>query len=153
MEMEIFTGVVLLDDRQRIYLIKEDDENKIGQDRWNLPGGGIDIGEGIIESAKRETLEETGYQSKTKSILGVYQGSKVGKSWLYVVLGATISGPTQKPVKDASIKAGKWFAKDEFLGLDSSSLVHSDMKLVYRKAIGDKGLGLDSVKFVNYDSK
>lgn len=33
MKMEVFTGVVLLDGQKRIYLIKEDDKNMIGQNR------------------------------------------------------------------------------------------------------------------------
>lgn len=151
MEMEIFTGIILLDKNQRIYLIREDDKNKIGQDRWNLPGGEIDRNEGLVESAKRETLEETGYRSEIKSILGVYQGSKASKSWLYIVLGAVISQSKKQSVEDSSIKEGKWFEKDEFLGMDSSLLVHPDMKVVYQSALTNKGLPLKTVKFINYD--
>lgn len=151
--MEIFTGVVLLDSQKKIYLIKEDDKNKIGQNRWNLPGGGIDQGEGLIESAKRETLEETGYEADVKSILGIYQGSKAGKSWLYIVVKGETVDSNPKPVKDKSVKEGKWFEKDEFLGLDPSLLVHPDMKVVYQTALSNKGMSLETVKFASYDSK
>lgn len=153
MKMDVFTGVVLLDEKSRVYLIKEDDKHKISLNRWNLPGGSVDAGEGIIKSAERETLEETGYQAEIKSILGCYLGSKGGKSWLYIVLKAVLKDGKRTPPTDVSVKEGRWFDKEEFLGMNDLLTVHSDMKLVYQIALEDKGLGLESVKFVNYDGK
>ena len=53
--LDIFVGVVLLDYQERIYLIKEADKNKIGKNRWNLPGGSVDGEEGLVEAVLRET--------------------------------------------------------------------------------------------------
>lgn len=153
MVTEAFTGVVLTDDNQRIYLIKEDDKNKIGQDRWNLPGGSIDEAEGIVASAERETLEETGYKAKAKAIVGCYQGTKGGKTWLYVVVSADLVDSEKTSIIDSSVKEGRWFTKEEFLKMDIAQMVHPDMKLVYQTAIGGKGLSLESVKFINYDKE
>lgn len=151
MEAEIYTGTVLVDDQSRIYLIKEDDKNKIGQDRWNLPGGSVDEGESLIDSVKRETAEETGYQVGVKSLLGCYKAFKKGKSWLYVVFAAELLKGGKGVVKDASVREGRWFEREAFLKMDDSLMVHPDMKLVYKIAIENKGLPLDSVKFIDYD--
>ena len=147
-----FTGVVLLDSKQRIYLIKEDDRNKIGKDRWNLPGGGVDISEGLIESARRETFEETGYKNEVKSLVGVYKATKGDTEWVYVVFEsfADTESDAKSKVVDKSVKAGKWFDKDEFLNLDKSEIVHPDMFTVYEIAISGRGLALETVKFIEY---
>ncbi|MBI4028947.1 MAG: NUDIX hydrolase [Candidatus Blackburnbacteria bacterium] len=148
--MDAFVGVVLVDDQEKIFLIKEDDKNKISQDRWNLPGGSVDGEESLIEAAERETEEETGYKVEIKSLLGVYECRKGDKSWLYVVFEARPLNRKTSPT-DPEIKEGKWFNKDEFLHLGSSQIVHPDMQLVYRVVVEDKGLSIDTVKLINYD--
>ena len=75
----------MLDKKQIIFLIKEDDKNKISQNRWNLLGSSVDNNESLPDSVQRETLEETGYQSKMQSVLGIYLGSKDNQSWFYMV--------------------------------------------------------------------
>ena len=153
MEAEIYTGVVLLDSQARIYLIKEDDKNQIGQNRWNLPGGSVDEKESIVDSAMREALEETGYQVEIKSLLGCYKAYKKGKSWLYIVFEARLLVSERTVVKDADVKEGRWFGKQEFMKMDISLIVHPDMKLVYKIAVEGRGFPLDSVKFINYDEQ
>ncbi len=39
---------------------------------WNLPGGGMEIGETVEETVKREVLEETGLQVAVERLIGVY---------------------------------------------------------------------------------
>uniref|UniRef100_A0A7C4XVD9 NUDIX domain-containing protein n=1 Tax=candidate division WWE3 bacterium TaxID=2053526 RepID=A0A7C4XVD9_UNCKA len=148
--MDTFVGVVLIDKDKRAYLIKENDKNQIGKDRWNLPGGSVDAGEGLLEAASRETKEETGYGAKITSLIGCYKCKKGDKSWVYIVFGAEVLDHKQKPV-DPGVKEGKWFTKADFLKMNSELLVHSDMKLVYGIATSGRGLAVDSIKYIDYD--
>lgn len=42
---------------------------------WDFPGGGLEEGETVKESAKRELLEETGYSAEIKGLVGLYKGA------------------------------------------------------------------------------
>ena len=41
-------------------------------DWWNLPGGGMELGETVEEAVKREVLEETGLEVEVEQLVGVY---------------------------------------------------------------------------------
>ncbi len=148
--MDIFVGVVLIDSQEKIYLIKEEDKNKIGKNRWNLPGGSVDGDESLIQSAKRELREESGYDTQMNSLLGVYYCKKEDCKWIYVVFSSLLGNDKKACTSDKSVKEGKWFTKDDFLHLDENELVHPDMQLVYNIAIENKGLALECVKSIDY---
>jgi len=148
--MKDYVGVLLVDGKNQIYLIKENDINDIGKDRWNLPGGSVDEGEGILEAAKREVLEETGYLTEIRSLLGCYKASKGGRSWFYLVLEARVIVAQEKPT-DPDVKEGRWFSREDFLNLENSEIVHPDMKLVYDVAVTGRGLPAETIKLINYD--
>lgn len=150
--MDAFVGVVLTDEKDRIYLIKEEDKYRISLGRWNLPGGSVDNNESLINSAKRETKEETGYGVEINSLLGCYKCKKGKNSWIYVVFKAKPAGEIKEKT-DPGVKQGKWFTKEEFLKLDPSRIVHPDMKLVYNIATENRGLPIDSVKYIDYDNQ
>ncbi len=147
--MEIYVGVVLLDDKERIFLIRENDKNMIGKGRWNLPGGSVDSGESLVEAISRETKEETGYGVEVESLLGCYKCKKSDKSWIYTVFGARVVGKKIR-CEDPDVKEGKWFEKNEFLDMNVNDLVHPDMQLVYQIFINSKGLEVKSVKYIDY---
>ena len=150
--VDAFVGVVLLDDHNRIYLIKEDDKNEIGKGRWNLPGGSIDGNESLEAAAKREVMEETGYKAKINSLVGCYRCQKGNASWIYTVFDASVISNSKRAV-DPDIKEGKWFEREEFMHLDANEIVHPDMHLVYDVAVEGRGLSLDSVKFIDYNTQ
>lgn len=55
------------DDRGRVLMVRRSDNGM-----WSLPGGALEVGETVAETAERETLEETGYQVEVTGIVGVY---------------------------------------------------------------------------------
>lgn len=153
--MDVFVGMVLLDKHNNIYLIKEDDKNMIGKDRWNLPGGSVDEGETLIEAAVRETKEETGYNAKIVAQVGCYKCKKGDKSWIYIVFAAHVADGRRVriAVEEKAVKVGKWFKQAEFLRLPASKMVHSDMHLVYKISLKGNGLPTDSIKYIDYDQQ
>ena len=55
------------DDRHRLLLVHRTDN-----DRWALPGGGVEVGESVVQTAIREVLEETGIDIEVTGVVGIY---------------------------------------------------------------------------------
>lgn len=63
--------VIAFDEEGRILILEEQQPGK--ECFYTLPGGRIEEGEDPLESAKREMLEETGYETKEISLWHSYQ--------------------------------------------------------------------------------
>lgn len=61
--------VLVLDDRDRVLLLKDSDPGT-GDTWWTTPGGGIDPGESEVDAVVRELAEETGLKIAPDAILG-----------------------------------------------------------------------------------
>lgn len=150
LRLDAFVGVVLKDEKGKIYLIREKDKHDITKDRWNIPGGSVERDEGLIEAAIRETGEKTGYSITVNSVLGCYKCKKGSNSWIFIVFEGRVSGKFVKRA-DMDVIEGKWFDEKSFMKLDSKEIVHPDMQLVYQIADENKGLKIDSVKYIEYE--
>lgn len=60
-------NVIVVDDEGRILLIERTDSGN-----YALPGGALELGESIAETAVREAKEETGYDVEVTRLVGVY---------------------------------------------------------------------------------
>ena len=60
-------NVVVVNDDGEILLIRRSDN-----DNWALPGGGMDPGESLPDTAVRETAEETGIDVEVTGLVGIY---------------------------------------------------------------------------------
>jgi 8-oxo-dGTP pyrophosphatase MutT (NUDIX family) len=60
-------NVIVVNDQGEILMIRRTDN-----DNWAVPGGGMDLGESITDTAVRETQEETGITCKITGLVGIY---------------------------------------------------------------------------------
>ena len=51
-------------------------QRRVDNDLWALPGGGMEIGESVSETAVREVREETGFTVAPLYVVGVYSDPK-----------------------------------------------------------------------------
>ena len=63
-------GCAVLDHAGRVLLQQRDDPGG----PWGLPGGAMELGETVAQTAIRETREETGIDVEVVELLGVYSG-------------------------------------------------------------------------------
>ena len=63
-------SVIVLDNENRVLLQKRNSPKKV----WGLPGGLMDLGESLEETAKREVLEETGLEINNLKLVDIFSG-------------------------------------------------------------------------------
>ena len=62
----------------KILLVKEANDG-----RWSLPGGWADVGDTPAEAIIREVREESGFDVRVESVIGVYDANRVpNKEWM-----------------------------------------------------------------------
>lgn len=60
LDQHLFSGVLLVDRAGRLLLQERDEHPRIDPEKWGLPGGHLEPGEGFGPGAHRELAEETG---------------------------------------------------------------------------------------------
>ena len=91
--------------------------------KWNFPAGKKDPGEKILDTAKREAKEESGFDVELKYLLGVWQHSdnRDGVDYdvtVFVFKSDIAGGELMKPNNE--IMDLKWYTKSEVEGLFKS---------------------------------
>ena len=118
----IVGGVNIIEKEDKLLLIQEKSEKVKG--KWNLPGGALNIDEDIIECAKREGEEETGFKIELSYLVGVYNQlvhSKRGNLVLFIFKSDTSGGKlthNKEEVLDI-----KWFSFEEIEDLNEKKLL------------------------------
>jgi 8-oxo-dGTP diphosphatase len=77
-------------------------------DWWNLPGGGMELGETVDEALRREVLEETGLEVQVGRLVGVY--SKPQKQEVVLTFLCHIVGGALQETEE--IRESRFFAPD-----------------------------------------
>lgn len=65
-------AIILLNPQNQLLLIKRTDNGC-----WGIPGGAMEPGETLEETARRETREEIGVKVKELELFGVFSGQKL----------------------------------------------------------------------------
>lgn len=65
-------AVIFVDDKDRVLLHHRTDNNM-----WGIPGGAMELGERLEETARREAYEEVGLTCHTLKLFDVYSGPEL----------------------------------------------------------------------------
>ena len=87
-----------------------------GAGEWNFPGGHLEFGETIFETAKREVKEETGLDAIQFKLISVADEMRYIKSdskhYLNIGVKAEYQGGEPKVMEPDKCKEWKWFSLD-----------------------------------------
>ncbi len=111
-------GVLVLDKQNRLLLVSRTDNFT-----WGIPGGALEPGEKLIETARRELKEETGLIAETLEMFEVFSGPEFyykypnGDEVFNIVAIFTCQSYTGTPKADGKeASAINWYAIDDLPG-------------------------------------
>lgn len=137
---KIIVGGVVKKDNKYL-LVQESQENCYG--KWNIPAGHLDPNENVFEGAKREILEECGYNVEIEGIAEV-ANRVVPETEIFFVIFSTniIDGDAKYDSKE--ILDVKWYTYEEILNmrekLRSYDLIINAITAVENNNIMDKSI-------------
>lgn len=123
-------NVVVLNDEGAFLMIRRTDN-----DNWALPGGGMDLGESIADTAVREVKEETGVDCEVTGLVGIYTDPKhiilytsngEARQEFSIVFTARATGGEPTPSDES--KEVRWMTKNDLpaLTMDRSQRIRLD---------------------------
>jgi 8-oxo-dGTP pyrophosphatase MutT (NUDIX family) len=83
-----------------------------GLAEWELPAGGMEVGEEILESAKRELLEETGYTSTDHELVYTYYPMNGQANQIFHIVFCK-AGDKVQDFDPNEVSEIRWFSRDE----------------------------------------
>lgn len=102
-------GIVLLNDKSEVCLIQEAKESCFKQ--WYLPAGRVENNESLIDAAKREAKEETGFEIEPICLIACELNEVV--NWLRFTFIARITNGYLKTKADKESLCADWFSLDK----------------------------------------
>ncbi len=118
---KVVTGCVIQNSENKYLLVQEKQAHVYGL--WNLPAGHVDKGEAIEAAAVRETKEETGYDVKLGSKIGIYH--ETIESPIRHAFIAHITGGTMQAQADEILDV-RWFSYEEILNMKQESKLRTE---------------------------
>jgi 8-oxo-dGTP pyrophosphatase MutT (NUDIX family) len=83
-----------------------------GLAEWELPAGGMEVGEEILESAKRELLEETGYTSTDHELVYTYYPMNGQANQIFHIVFCK-AGDKVQDFDPNEVSDIRWFSRNE----------------------------------------
>ena len=106
----------LIEKNGKYLLVKEN--QKICRGKWNIPAGGVDDNENIIEAAKREIFEETGCSVKINGLLEIINQNLENVDLLLFIFDAELVKENLQ-IDGEEISDIGWFSYEEIINMKS----------------------------------
>ncbi len=125
-------GVLIQNDKEEVLLGERMGSH--GEGEWCFPGGHLDFGETIFDTAKRETMEETGLEIDEFELISVADELQYiktdNKHYLNIGIRAKYKGGEPKVMEPNKCKEWKWFDLDDLPEkmLEGSKLTIKNLK-------------------------
>ncbi len=113
MNIKVVTGGILEKDG-KFLLVQE--KQKICEGKWNVPAGGLDESESLMEGAKREIYEETGCKVEITGVLEIVNEILEGVNVICFFFDTKIIDENIK-VDGEEISNVEWFTYKEILNM------------------------------------
>jgi ADP-ribose pyrophosphatase len=125
--------VMPVDERKRVLLVRQ---YRLPAKRylWELPAGRVDEGETVLQAARRELAEETGYRAKTFRKLAEFfpsPGFLAEKMTIYLATGLSAGAST--PMEDERIEMGWFTARDLDQMIGSGKIIDAKTQIGFLK--------------------
>ena len=92
--MRVGVGIIVLNDKNKVFVGKRKDNPG---DKWQMPQGGVDVGENFLAAMKRELFEETSIRNIKiiKEIKQIYEYERP-KNLIGIIWDGKFKGQKQK---------------------------------------------------------
>ncbi|MBI4799181.1 MAG: NUDIX hydrolase [Desulfarculus sp.] len=110
------------------------------QGLWSLPGGAVELGEGLMQAVAREVREETGLTVEVGPLVGVFErlleDAQGRLEYHYVLLDYLCQAQLMPPRAGDDAAAARWVALGD---LDQAGLTPDTIQVIRRAAALHKG--------------
>jgi ADP-ribose pyrophosphatase len=104
--------MMAIDQNKRVLLVRQY-RLPAGKMLWELPAGKVDEGEKVLQTAKRELIEETGYRAKTwKKLVSYYPSPGYVAEKMTIFVAKDLTEGEAQPMDDERIEK-RWFTRKE----------------------------------------
>ena len=149
MNIKVVTGGILEKDVK--FLLVEENQKKC-RGKWNLPAGGLDENESLIEGAKREILEETGCKVEITGILEIVNEILEGVNIVCFFFDTKIIDDNTK-IDGEEISNVKWFTYEEIINMKDKLKANGYFLSALKNKIEKKIQPLNMIKVTSKERK
>jgi 8-oxo-dGTP pyrophosphatase MutT (NUDIX family) len=122
-------GVVVLDDADRVLLVGQFRYTLDG-DSWEIPEGGVGVGETVLEGIARELREETGVEAADwREIARVHLSNSVSDETGVVFAARAVATGEAAPEPTERIEV-RWVSFDEALAMTLDGRITDAMSII-----------------------